>query len=243
VTTHRNLAPAPPEASRASVAWGTADREQAILDSSDGGGAELRGSVPADPEAVVVILHGGAERSRSPVSWWRLPVVRMVPFASAVERRAGDRLAVLRLKYRVRGWNDPSADPVVDTRWALDRIRRVLPGVPIALVGHSMGGRVALHLAADPDVAAVVALAPWVENDVGQPRPGTHVLLMHGTRDRITDPRRTQVIARWFAEAGVAVRHIRVEGESHAMLRHAREWHEMVAHFLVGALLGRRRAS
>ena len=66
---------------------------------------------------------------------------------------------------------------------------------------------------------------------------------MHGTRDRVTDPRRTQVIARWFAEAGVAVRHIRVEGESHGMLRHAREWHEMVAHFLVGNLLGRRRAS
>ena len=111
------------------------------------------------------------------------------------------------------------------------------------LIGNSMGGRVALHMAADEGVAAVVALAPWVENDVRQPRPGTPVLLMHGTRDRITDPRRTQVIARRFAEAGVAVRHIRVEGENHAMLHHAREWHEMVAHFLIGSLLGRRRAS
>lgn len=242
MTTHRYLAPAPAP-TRASVAWGDADREGVLLDSDDGGGAQLRGSVPPDPEAVVVILHGGSEHGRALVAWWRLPVLRMVPFARAVERRAGDRLAVLRLKNRVRGWNGAAMDPVVDARWALDRVRRVLPGVPIALVGHSMGGRVALHLAADPDVAAVVALAPWVENDVRQPRPGTPVLLMHGTRDRITDPRRTQVIARWFAEAGVAVRHIRVEGESHGMLRHAREWHEMVAHFLVGNLLGRRRAS
>lgn len=241
MTTHRYLAPAPPAPTRASVTRG--DAERALLDARDGGGAELRGTVPADPEAVVVILHGGSERSKAPVAWWRLAVVRMVPFARAVERRGGDRLAVLRLKNRVRGWNGAATDPVVDARWALDRVRRVLPGVPIALVGHSMGGRVALHLAADPDIAAVVALAPWVENDVRQPAPDTPVLLMHGTRDRITDPRRTQVIARWFAEAGVAVRHIRVEGESHAMLRHAREWHEMVAHFLVGNLLGRRRAS
>ncbi len=219
------------------------DAEEVLLGGDGGGGAELRGSVPPDAEAVVVVLHGGAERGRAPVAWWRLPVLRMVPFARAVEKRSDGRLAVLRLKNRVRGWNGTAGDPVVDARWALDRVRRALPGVPIALVGHSMGGRVALHLAADPDVAAIVALAPWVENDVRQPPPGTPVLLMHGTRDRITDPRRTQVTAGWFAEAGVAVRHVRVEGESHAMLRHAREWHEMVAHFLVGTLLGRRCAN
>lgn len=231
-----------PAGGRALATRAPADPEDVLLDTEDGNGAQLRGTVPVSPEAVVLVLHGGGERSRAPVAWWRMPVVRMLPFATAVERRAGDRFAVLRLKYRYRGWNEPAMDPVVDARWALDRIRRALPGVPIALVGHSMGGRVALHLAADPDIAAIVALAPWVENDVRQPPAGTPVLLMHGTRDRITDPRRTQVIARRYAEAGVAVRHIRVEGETHAMLRHAREWHEMVAHFLVGSLLGRRRA-
>ncbi len=241
MTSPRHLASAAPVLTRADVVRGSP--EEVLLHTDDGDGAELRGSVPADPEAVVVILHGGTERSRVPVAWWRMTVLRMVPFATAIERRAGDRVAVLRLKNRVQGWNEPVKDAVVDARWALDRVRRALPGVPIALVGHSMGGRVALHLAADPDVAAVVALAPWVENDVRQPRPGTPVLLMHGTRDRTTDPRRTQVIARWFAEAGVPVRHIRVEGETHAMMRHSREWHEMVAHFLVGSLLGRRRAS
>jgi pimeloyl-ACP methyl ester carboxylesterase len=213
------------------------DAEEVILGGDGGRGAELRGAVPADAEAVVVVLHGGAERGRAPVAWWSLSVLRMVPFARAVERRSDGRLAVIRLKNRVRGWNGTVGDPLVDARWALDRVRLALPGMPIALVGHSMGGRVALHLAADPDVAAIVALAPWVENDVRQPPPGTPVLLMHGTRDRVTDPGRTRAVAGGFAEAGVDVRHIRVEGDGHAMLRHAREWHEMVAHFLVGNLI------
>ena len=96
----------------------------ALLDPEGGAGAELRGHVPDDPRGVVLILHGGAERSRMPVAWWRLPVLRMVPFASTIARRAGDDLAVLRLKYRVRGWNGSRQDPVHDARWALDRIRR-----------------------------------------------------------------------------------------------------------------------
>ena len=133
----------------------------------------------------------GPRPATPPVAWWRLAVIRMAPFATAVEHRGGDRLAVLRLKNRVRGWNGERQDPLTDARWALDRIRHVLPGVPIVLVGHSMGGRVALRLAAEPDVVGVAALAPWVESDSVQARPGTPVLLAHGSRDRITDPRRT----------------------------------------------------
>ena len=41
-------------------------------------------------------------------------------------------------------------------------VRMAYPGVPIALVGHSMGGRVALHLAGEADVVVVAALAPWI---------------------------------------------------------------------------------
>lgn len=233
--------PATPD-QRQSRQWTPDEIRAALLDPVGGNGAELRGSVPENPEGVVLVLHGGAEHDRTLVSWSRLAVVRMKPFASAIERRAGDRLAVVRLKDRVRGWNEPHQDPVEDARWALDRIRRVLPGLPIALVGHSMGGRVALHLCTEPDVHTVVALAPWVENDARTPPPGTPVLLMHGDRDRVTDPRRTEVIARRYAQRAVAVRHITVVGESHAMLRRPRQWHTTVARFVSGALLGRRRA-
>lgn len=218
-----------------------ADPAAALLSPDGGAGAELRGHVPADPEGVVLILHGGAEHGRTPVTWWRLPVVRMVPFATMIERRAGDRIAVLRLKYRVRGWNGCRQDPVKDARWALDRIRRVLPDLPVALVGHSMGARVALAVAAETDVAAVAALAPWIEGDLRQPRHDPSLLFMHGTRDRTTDPRRTAIIARRWDEAGADVRHVEVDDEGHAMLRKAAYWHLTVADFVVGALLRRGR--
>ena len=214
-----------------------------LLDPEGGAGAELRGQVPADAAGVVLVLHGGAETSRAPVAWWRLAVLRMAPFASTITRRAGDDLVVLRLKNRVRGWNGTRQDPVQDARWALDRIRRALPGVPVVVVGHSMGGRVALHLSAEPDVVGVAALAPWVESDVRQPRRGVAVLLMHGSDDHVTDPRRTEVLARRYADTGVDLRYVTVEGGTHTMLKHAALWHDTVADFVTDVLLGPGRTS
>ncbi len=218
-------------------------RAGALFSPDGGGGAELRGHLPDRPAGVVLILHGGAETGHRLVDWTGLAVLRMLPFAVSLRRRAGNRLAVVRLKNRVRGWNGVEQDPVHDARWALERIRRVLPGTPVALVGHSMGGRVALHFVADPDVVAVAALAPWVEGDVRRPRPGLRVLLMHGTGDRMTDPRRTAVIARRWEDAGVDVTHLPVPGEKHAMLRRASYWHRTVADFVTRALPGGDRTS
>lgn len=220
-----------------------ADRAAALLDPVGGGGAELRGHVPARPRGVVLVLHGGAESGRAPVAWWRLAVLRMVPFAAAVERGAGGRVAVLRLKNRVRGWNGSRQDPVHDARWALDRIRHVLPGVPIVLVGHSMGGRVALRMAAEPGVVGVAALAPWVESDVVAARPDTPVLLVHGSRDRVTDPRRTAVLASRLYDRGVDVRSVTMDGDTHAMLRDAGAWHRIVRDFVIEVLDDRGRTS
>ncbi|QKE82941.1 alpha/beta fold hydrolase [Arthrobacter sp. NEB 688] len=210
--------------------------ETLLLAPDGGGGARLHGRVPEHPRAVVVVLHGGRERSRERVGRYQLAVLRMLPFVGSLRRTLGEQVAVVRLTYRVRGWNGHAADPLVDTRWALERIRRVLPGVPVALVGHSMGGRVALTLAADSGVAAVAALAPWVEGDLRAPRDGRPVLLMHGTADRTTDPRRTAFVAQRWEELGVRVTWVRVPGERHAMLRRARRWHETVAEFVSGAL-------
>jgi pimeloyl-ACP methyl ester carboxylesterase len=215
----------------------------ALLTTEGGAGAELRGHVPPHPDGVVLVLHGGAQASRMPVAWWRLPVLRMVPFASTIVRRAGDDLAVLRLKNRVRGWNGSRQDPVHDARWALDRIRRTLPGLPVVVVGHSMGGRVALQLSGEADVVGVAALAPWVESDVRQPPPGVALLLVHGSRDRITDPRRTDVLAKRYTGSGVDLRYVKVEGGTHAMLKDAALWHDTVADFVTDVLLGPDRTS
>jgi pimeloyl-ACP methyl ester carboxylesterase len=220
-----------------------ADPATALLAPEGGAGAELRGHVPHDPLGVVLILHGGAEASRMPVAWWRLAVLRMAPFASTITRRSGDDLVVLRLKNRVRGWNGTRQDPVQDARWALDRIRRALPDVPVVVVGHSMGGRVALHLSTEPDVVGVAALAPWVESDVRQPRPGVAVLLMHGSSDHVTDPRRTDVLARRYADSGVDLRYVQVQGGTHTMLKDASLWHDTVADFVTDVLIGPDRTS
>jgi alpha-beta hydrolase superfamily lysophospholipase len=218
-------------------------RRDALLATEGGAGAELRGHVPQHPEGVVLVLHGGAQASRMPVAWWRMAVLRMAPFASTIVRRAGDDLAVLRLKNRVRGWNGSRQDPVHDARWALDRIRRTLPGLPVVVVGHSMGGRVALQLSGEPDVVGVAALAPWVESDVRQPPPGVAVLLVHGSRDRITDPRRTDVLARRYAGSGVDLRYVQVEGGTHPMLKDAVLWHDTVADFVTDVLIDPDRTS
>ncbi len=215
----------------------------ALLATEGGAGAELRGHVPRHPDGVVLVLHGGAQASRMPVAWWRLAVLRMAPFASTIVRRAGDDLAVLRLKNRVRGWNGSRQDPVHDARWALDRIRRTLPGLPVVVVGHSMGGRVALLLSGEPDVVGVAALAPWVESDVRQPPPGVSLLLVHGTNDRITDPRRTEVLAERYTASGVDLRYVKVEGGTHSMLKDAALWHDTVADFVTDVLLGPDRTS
>lgn len=199
---------------------------------------DLRGTMPDEAEGVVLICHGGGERGYGPMPWWEGPVLRMRPFAKAIERRAGNRLAVVRLKNRYFGWNGAEQTPLLDVRWALEQIRERYAGLPLALVGQSMGGRVVLHLAGEPDVKAVAGLAPWIaDGDPVLGRPGLDVLLMHGTDDRVTDPRRTERLAEQLRAQGADVTWRPVEGEIHSMLKHPRVWHREVADFVTGSLL------
>ena len=58
----------------------------------------------------------------------------------------GHRLAVFRLLNSARGW-DTSRTPVDDVRWALDELASRHGDLPVALVGHSLGGGVAMQFA------------------------------------------------------------------------------------------------
>ena len=181
--------------------------------------------------AVVVVLHGGRTAGEMPArrgaAW-----ARMVPFARGIAHATRGRdVAVWSLRYRVRGWNEPAQDPVADGRWALDEARRLHPGAPIVLVGHSMGGRVALRLAGEPDVAGVCALAPWLEP--GEPyRPATgSVLIAHGDQDRVTDP----VLSAAYAEQ-IGASFVPVPGERHALLRRPVFWQRLVTGFVTTVL-------
>jgi dienelactone hydrolase len=163
----------------------------------------------------------------------------MGPFARSIARAGDGAVAVAAIRYAVRGWNGGEASPVKDTRLALEQIAARYPGVPIGLLGHSMGGRVALHVADDERVRAIAALAPWVEQqDHARSHPGLHVLVMHGTRDRMTSPNQSYRLAEAMRAQGADVTYEAVEGESHAMLRQADRWHTESAAFLVEHLLG-----
>jgi pimeloyl-ACP methyl ester carboxylesterase len=80
-------------------------------------------------------------------------------------------------------------DAVRDAKHVLDAVRHRFEPKSIVLVGHSMGGRVAAHLAGGADIGAVVALAPWwVGGDGDLIPPPTRLLVVHGTADTWTDP-------------------------------------------------------
>lgn len=196
--------------------------------------ADLRwDSTPADPAAVVVVLHGGQERSTRAAGWWQPPVLRMFPIARNLVRAGGGRLAVLRIRYALRGWNDDLASPLRDTQAALDLIAARYPGVPLVLAGHSMGGRVALHLMSDERVSAVVGLAPWIERgDAYRPHDGLRLLLVHGRSDRITSPTASRALVERLQVQGRQASFVGLADEKHAMLRRYRTWEQLTSGFV-----------
>ncbi len=182
------------------------------------------------PSGVALLLPGGTPRSTKPGSPHGVASLRMRTFQRSLEHAGVDTELVT---YRFRGWND--GDPVPDTAAAIAAVRGDRPGAPIVLVGHSMGGRVALRLAGEPDVAAVVVMAPWLPDGepVGQVA-GKTVLLIHGDHDRLTDPARTLNFARAAAGLSDRLAFVEVRGGEHKLLRRSRTWHDLVRRFTVG---------
>lgn len=190
---------------------------------------------PADVRSVALILHGGRSASTASARPWRLAALRMRPFARVIGE-LGHGVAVWAVQYRYRGWNDAAADPVEDARWALDEVSRRHGRIPVVLVGHSMGGRVALRVAGHDGVTGVAALAPWLpEGEPVDQLVGRTVLIAHGDRDRMTDSAGSLEYAR-RARAVTAVARFEVRGDGHAMLRRAGDWHRLVARFAAGML-------
>lgn len=187
----------------------------------------------APTRAVVLVLHGGKATSRAPTRPSQLSVLRMRPFATAL-RRAGAEVWLLR--NRVRGWNGPEMSPVADAIWALDQIRDRHGDVPVSLVGHSMGGRAALRVAGDPSVRGVVALAPWLpDGEPVEPVTGRRVVIMHGTRDRWTDPDGSLAYARRAESLAAELRVVLIRGVGHPMLRRISLWHGLTSLFALEA--------
>jgi len=192
----------------------------------------------SNARAVVLVLHGGQETSTARANRFRPAYLRMLPFARDLAWAGrDDGLAVWALRYRVRGWNGPAMDPVLDARWALGEARRRHPGAPVVLVGHSMGARTALWVADDPAVAGVCALAPWTPAGVPVDQlSGRTVLIAHGDQDRVTAPALSLAYGLRAKEVTEATCRFDVRGDTHAMLRRAKEWRLLVRRFTLGVL-------
>jgi alpha-beta hydrolase superfamily lysophospholipase len=201
---------------------------------------------PAGPtRGVVLVLHGGKSHSFDPVQAMHLSPARMLPFARHLHR-AGRKhgLAVWILRNSVRGWNGEDMTPLKDARWALARIHAAHPGVPIYLLGHSMGGLTAVCAADEPGVDAVVSLAPWL--DEGTPATsvaGRRVLIVHGNEDRWTSPEASLQFAQRAAAGAAEFRYVSLRGAGHFMLRRVWLWHRLATGFVMKAFMERIRPS
>jgi dienelactone hydrolase len=176
---------------------------------------------------VALFCHGGTVAKLDPPRERALSLVRMRAIEQYVHDTCADRgIATHLLRYRVAGWNGPSADAYADVRWSLERLRAEHgPDVPIVLVGHSMGGRAVLRAGGEPQVRAVCALAPWTPpgEPVAHLRDQT-VAILHGRGDRWVPASLSGTFAVRAERAGARVARFTVAG-GHSMLRRALLWH------------------
>jgi pimeloyl-ACP methyl ester carboxylesterase len=191
---------------------------------------------PRSPaRGVALIAHGGKSKGTAPDSNLRTPALRMLPFLADLAR-AGRRggLAVAQLRYRMVGYND--GDPVRDVEWALDELSGRF-GAPVCLVGHSMGARAALRAAGHESVTAVAGLAAWCppEEPVAQ-LAGRTVMLVHGTRDRITDPAGSLDLGRRARGTAARIARFELSRAGHTMLERLPLWQSLTRRFVLGAL-------
>lgn len=89
-------------------------------------------------------------------------------------------LAFAEVRYRVKSWRQ-FGSCVADARAAI----REAGSDRVLLLGFSMGGAVAIAAADAPEVDSVVALAPWIPDELDlEPIVGKRLTVFHGALDR-----------------------------------------------------------
>lgn len=187
--------------------------------------------------AGVLVLPGGRPRSDAPSHPWQLANLRIELLNQSLRRRVGPGIEVRRVQYRLRGWNPGRLDALRDAHDALDEMLDTVGSGPVVVVGHSMGGRVAAHLASEGRLAAVAALAPWWPDDDCDLIPvECRLLTMHGTADTWTDPVSSQRQTSRAAARGVDARWVEFPRAGHFLMRDYARWHRLTAEFAITAI-------
>ena len=199
-------------------------------------------AAPTSPRLLVLMLPGGTDSSYRRFSPWQASALRMYPFSWSIRARFGRSVIVRDVRYRVCGWNGGQASPMLYARKALDDVTARYPGVPVVVIGHSMGGRVGAQLADDPRVVGLLALAPWWQYaDWRFIRDGVRVVAMHGTADERTYPRRTATGVDELIARGIDATFVPVPDGDHAMLDHIGLWQKAALDFVADTLATVRR--
>ena len=179
------------------------------------------------PTSCVLVLHGGHTVSTHAVRSLDPAVLRLRPVAASVGRH-NQESAVYRLEFATRGWNGAGVTALRDARWALAELRSRHPELPIVLVGHSMGARVALRLGGDPSVAGVVALTPWAPpGDPVSQLSGRPVVVVQGAADRICPVLETEPFMAKAISAGAQLERTILPRLGHTMLGRFWLWHRL----------------
>lgn len=139
-------------------------------------GAEARWTGTPGPRAVVCVDGGTA--AEVPGTW-------SASVEWLVRRLAADRSspAFLEVRYRIKSWRQ--LDSCVEDARAAVATASEAGATEIALLGFSMGGAVAVHVAGDPAVSTVIALAPWLYPELDlSPLDSRRFAVVHGSLDR-----------------------------------------------------------
>jgi pimeloyl-ACP methyl ester carboxylesterase len=136
-------------------------------------GAEARWTNQGAPRAVVCVNGGTA--AEAPGTW-----SASVEWLVAALAPRFPALSFLEVRYRVKSWRRLELC-IEDARAAI----AATEADEVALLGFSMGGAVSVHVADDVRVSTVIALAPWLYDQLDvTPLDGRRFAILHGALDR-----------------------------------------------------------